>query len=1279
MSQFTDRERRLRAVFDAALLQEASARDAYLDHACAGDPALRSDVMRLMAAIEDTHSLERPTELPPSERPVEQHFLDTARFRVLQRLGTGGMGVVYEVHDRLRDEVVALKTLLRTSAAAVYRLKREFRSLADVAHPNLVCLYELFVDDERCFFTMELVRGVSFVAYARGSDGALASDDRLVPAFRQLIEGVSALHRRGKLHRDIKPSNVLVTPEGRVVILDFGLIAEMLPQHAGDASYVTGGTPAYMSPEECLGATPSEASDWYCVGATLYEALTGRVPFAGPALDVVRRKKTGDPPAPAQLVPGVPADLSAVCVGLMDRNPAQRLSGSEALRRLARDTAAAVSEFTPAVSRDTPFVGRDRQLEALTEAFLAVKHGAASAVSVFGPSGIGKSALVQRFLSQFGTRDDVVVLAGRCYENESVPYKALDGVVDDLSRYLASISREHVERLMPSNMPALTQVFPVLLQVKAIKNALRSQERGSVDPLDLRRRAFEALRELLGRLAARGSLVVWIDDLQWSDADSAVLLDELLRPPGQPAMLTVLCFRSEETAAKPFLQALLERPGQDAWSTISLEPMTEDEALALIARLLPADSALTDRDKHLMTREASGSPFVLEQLARYAGVNRLQPNQAPIFAAMFERRLGTLSGEARRFLEALAICGRPMAPELICDACGVERERQSLVATLRSSHFIRSSGSSERVETYHDRIREALAAQIAPDAVRRIHTVMVQVLTAKRSDDCEALFEHYRGAGDLDHASIQASLAAAKAGTALAFDRAAFFYRQALTLSPASPLARAWREGLANALANAGRPAEAADAYLQATAGAGHAQRVELQRRAAEQFLIGGHIDRGLDLIRSVLGAVGMHPGPSSRAALFSLLWQRAQLRWRGLRFVSRRVDQIDADALLRVDTCWSATSGLAMVDVISASDFSARHLRMALDVGEPYRIARAMAIESAARSAGPTGRQLSERLVRQSQALATTVDNPHAIALSILAQGINATMVGEWKKALALSTRALAILRDQCAGLAWELTIAQNLVIWALMYLGELGEVSRLVPALLANARSRGNLYLATELCTRANYVWLAADDPDEGERETVESIARWSHKGFHRQHYSAMLARVQTALYRGDGEGAWRLLAEQESGLRGSHLRRVQIIRIEWLYLRARSALAMAEGNRRSRRLLSVARAGARRIERERMAWSDPMALLLRAGIACVEGSTSLALRCLHDAADRFERADMNLYVAVARRRVGALQHDERGRELQRRADGWMAAQNIKNPARMTRMLAPGFPDTR
>jgi hypothetical protein len=490
------------------------------------------------------------------------------------------MGVVYEVHDELRDEVVALKTFLRTGAADLYRLKREFRSLADVTHANLACLYELFVEDDRCFFTMELVRGLSFLDYARGPDRAHRSDERTVHALRQLIDGVSALHRSGKLHRDIKPSNVLVTAEGRVVILDFGLITELLPQNAGDDTYLMAGTPTYMSPEEGSGATPSEASDWYAVGVTLYQALTGTTPFAGSVPDALHSKQTSDPPTPAEVVPDVPADLSAICMGLLCRSPEQRLTGHEALRRLACDSAPLASDITQAAAaiRDAPFVGRDGHLRLLNDAFDVVLNGAAKVVSVHGASGIGKSALVRRFLGQFATRADVVVLSGRCYENEFVPYKALDGVIDELSRYLLSIPRQDVESLMPADVPAMTRVFPVMLQVAAIANARPDRDAGTADPLALRRRAFQALRELLGRLADRQSLMICIDDIQWADADSVVLLEELLRPPKPPAMLTLVCFRSEETAAKPFLQSLLERAGRDIWSAISLEPMKEDEA-----------------------------------------------------------------------------------------------------------------------------------------------------------------------------------------------------------------------------------------------------------------------------------------------------------------------------------------------------------------------------------------------------------------------------------------------------------------------------------------------------------------------------------------------------------------------------------------------------------------------------------------------------------------------------------------------------------------------------
>ena len=267
------------------------------------------------------------------------------RFTVLRRLGAGGMGVVYEVQDRARGEIVALKTLRHATPAGVYRLKQEFRSLAGVAHPNVVCLYELFVEDARCFFTMELVKGVNFVDYVREAIGAASlSIDRLTSALRQLVDGVSALHRLGKLHRDIKPSNVLVTPEGRVVILDFGLITELVPGHPERRRAHHRRNPCvYRRPKTAAGMPPSEAGDWYSVGATLYEALTGEIPFRGPPIEVLLRKRECDPPPPSELAPDVPADLSAICMGLMCRDPARRLSGRDVLSRLRWRSAACAS------------------------------------------------------------------------------------------------------------------------------------------------------------------------------------------------------------------------------------------------------------------------------------------------------------------------------------------------------------------------------------------------------------------------------------------------------------------------------------------------------------------------------------------------------------------------------------------------------------------------------------------------------------------------------------------------------------------------------------------------------------------------------------------------------------------------------------------------------------------------------------------------------------------------------------------------------------------------
>jgi hypothetical protein len=261
--------------------------------------------------------------------------------------------------------------------------------------------------------------------------------------------------------------------------------------------------------------------------------------------------------------------------------------------------------------------------------------------------------------------------------------------------------------------------------------------------------------------------------------------------------------------------------------------------------------------------------------------------------------------------------------------------------------------------------------------------------------------------------------------------------------------------------------------------------------------------------------------------------------------------------------------------------------------------------------------------------------------------------------------------------GVTWELNCAQNFLLGSLLYEGKLHEVSRQLPILLASAREHGNRYFETELRTRMTLVWLAADHPAEGEQQANDVMERWSHEGFHRQHYNHVLARVQTELYRGRAQPAWQLIAENWAAIKRSHLLRVQWARIEAAYVRGRCALLMAANGRDARRFLSVARDEVRRIEREKMPWSDPLGLLMSAAVAYLEGDAQGAERRLVGALDGFDRAKMKLYAAAARRRLGTLMNDDGGRELVRQAEDWMASQDIKEPVLMTQLIAPGFPE--
>ena len=503
----------------------------------------------------------------------ESEFRGTGRFEVRRKLGAGGMGVVYEAFDRERQTLVALKTLQTWTADAVLRFKDEFRALQDLRHPNLVSLGELFEEGGQWFFTMELIEGgVPFLSFVRpatvdddsDSDVLAAGDShptvrsgqppqqqpahahpsvglddaRLRDALGQLAHGLSAIHGAHKVHRDIKPSNILVTPKGRVVVLDFGVVTDAAGHGLWRDDHLVG-TVSYMAPEQAGGRPVGPEADWYSVGVVLYQALTQRLPFSGSPENVLRIKQSQEPAPPQRVAPEAPPDLARLCVELLRLDPGLRPTAREVLRRLGADGDGA-SLARPAGGR---FIGRKGELAALRKAYAESRVGNPLTVIVGGESGVGKSALLRRFTeSALGEVEGAVVFAGRCHERESVPYKAVDGIIDSLSRYLTSLSEAEAELLLPVEAGLIGQVFPVMRRVAAVAQAKRPLAE-LFDPQGMRTRLFGALRELLVTIAMRCPVVLLIDDLQWADAASLALLAGVMRPPRAPSLLLVATVR----------------------------------------------------------------------------------------------------------------------------------------------------------------------------------------------------------------------------------------------------------------------------------------------------------------------------------------------------------------------------------------------------------------------------------------------------------------------------------------------------------------------------------------------------------------------------------------------------------------------------------------------------------------------------------------------------------------------------------------------------------------